>query len=73
MIANVFVEADFQNEPWGATLNRMKQLVIQLLVNPAPVDERAVQVSVRQAPLQVDAEPRPIHKQPSVSQVRNTV
>ena len=62
MNANMFAEVDLKNEPWGLTLNRMKQLIIQLLANPAPIDERAVQVFVREALLQVDAEPRLIHK-----------
>lgn len=62
MIAKFFQETNLRAEPWALTVNRLKQLVIQLLANPATVNERAVQVFVREALLQIDSESRLIHK-----------
>lgn len=62
MISELFKEVDLQNEPWGVTIKRLKQLVMELLNNPAKADERAIQVFVREAMMQIDAEPRLIHK-----------
>ncbi|MDR3612883.1 MAG: hypothetical protein P4L53_04900 [Candidatus Obscuribacterales bacterium] len=62
MIAALFQETNLRSEPWGLTVNRLKQLVIQLLANPATVNERAVQVFVREALLQIDCESRLLHK-----------
>jgi hypothetical protein len=62
MIAALFQETNLRTEPWGVTVNRLKQLVIHLLANPAAVNERAVQVFVREALLQIDSESRLLHK-----------
>jgi len=62
MIAALFQETNLRSEPWGLTISRLKQLVIQLLANPAAVNERALQVFVPEALLQVDSESRLVHK-----------